>query len=376
MAYARVAVVFALLLHATCLSPSLGVLHIRPLSEAPSARYQLKKAKAPGKSASTRYERLASIKRSRLPYAPATLSARRARHAWWTCRLPSPPPLPLFRPLPSPSAPLSPPPAVCPSDIVCPSGASCAVGSVGFPFCKCPVGQAIINGACGPAASWSTVGTNVVLYTRASFANDPGVAPAVLRAPPPNTSACVNIPFAFQGGHVGSLRIMWNVDDGAPDHLVCGKVVFWAYGDCVGSSQVVEIPGKWMAAKPDNFKYATTSYKKTFNVLGTGGSISCLAATLPPVSNLCDTPSCPGTSLPLSHLRPPSLSPSVQPPILIMNPPTITLFPSACGPCEVTLMFLSFTSPTRLFSLRSPSHHSPSHNSPPHAYLSYMFPHP
>ncbi|CAI7799290.1 unnamed protein product, partial [Closterium sp. NIES-54] len=194
------------------------------------------------------------------PYAPATLSARRARHAWWTCRLPSPPPLPLFRPLPSPSAPLSPPPAVCPGDIVCPSGASCVVGSVGFPFCKCPVGQAIINGACGPAASWSTVGTNVVLYTRASFANDPGVAPAVLRASPPNTSACVNIPFAFQGGHVGSLRIMWNVDDGAPDHLVCGKVVFWAYGDCVGSSQVVEIPGKWTAAKPDNFKYATTSY--------------------------------------------------------------------------------------------------------------------
>ncbi|CAI7876939.1 unnamed protein product [Closterium sp. NIES-53] len=94
----------------------------------------------------------------------------------------------------------------------------------------------------------------------ARFANDPGVAPAVLRASPPNTSACVNIPFAFQGGHVGSLRIMWNVDDGAPDHLVCGKVVFWAYGDCVGSSQVVEIPGKWTAAKPDNFKYATTSY--------------------------------------------------------------------------------------------------------------------
>ncbi|CAI5473706.1 unnamed protein product [Closterium sp. Yama58-4] len=109
--------------------------------------------------------------------------------------------------------------ASCPAGVVCPAGATCVVDGSGYPFCKCAAGQAIINGVCAPAASWATVGTNVVLYNRASYTNSPKtLAPAVLRGAAPNTSACVNLPAAFNGT-VGSFRIMWNVNDGVADHL-------------------------------------------------------------------------------------------------------------------------------------------------------------
>ncbi|CAI5467302.1 unnamed protein product [Closterium sp. Yama58-4] len=144
--------------------------------------------------------------------------------------------------------------------------------------------------------SWKTVGTSVVLYNAPSFANSPAtLAPAVLRAPAPNSSACTVVPKGFNGT-VGSLRIMWNVNDGASDHLVCGKVVFWDKNDCSGSSFVYEIPGKWTAAKADNFKYATTSVKKAAGVVAAGRSFSCLAAVKPPVTDLCATAACPPNS--------------------------------------------------------------------------------
>ncbi|CAI5503892.1 unnamed protein product [Closterium sp. Naga37s-1] len=162
-------------------------------------------------------------------------------------------------PLPSPS--LSAPPATCPAGVVCLTGAFCVVESGGFPFCKCLTEQAIVNGACLDAVRWKTVATSVVIYNAASFPNSPAtLAPAVLRAPAPNSSACTVVPKGFNGT-VGSLRIMWNVNDGAKDHLVCGKLVFWDRPDCSGSSSVFEIPGKWTAAKADKFNYATTSVK-------------------------------------------------------------------------------------------------------------------
>ncbi|CAI5523229.1 unnamed protein product [Closterium sp. Naga37s-1] len=110
--------------------------------------------------------------------------------------------------------------ASCPANVVCPTGATCAVDASGYPFCKCAAGQAIINGVCAPAASWAEVGTNVVLYNAGNYANSPTtLAPAVLRGAAPNTSACVNLSGAFNGS-VGSLRIMWNVNDGVANHLV------------------------------------------------------------------------------------------------------------------------------------------------------------
>ncbi|CAI5478196.1 unnamed protein product [Closterium sp. Yama58-4] len=191
-------------------------------------------------------------------------------------------------------------PATCPDGVVCPTGASCVVDSSGFPFCKCLDGQVIINGVCRASTlSWKSVTTSVVLYNAASFANSPAtLAPAVLRAPAPNSSACTVVPNGFNGT-VGSLRIMWNVNDGAAaDHLVCGKVVFWDRPDCSGSGVVFEIPGKWMAAKPTNYKYATTSVKTTGGVVATGRSFSCLTAVKPPgVPNLCSTTTCPPDSV-------------------------------------------------------------------------------
>ncbi|CAI5529671.1 unnamed protein product [Closterium sp. Naga37s-1] len=188
-------------------------------------------------------------------------------------------------------------PPACPAGVVCPTGAYCVVDSGGFPFCKCLSGQGIINnGACIGGMSWKTVATSVVLYNAASFANSPAtLAPAVLRAPAPNTSACRVVPKGFNGT-VGSLRIMWNVNDGASNHLVCGKLVFWDKKDCSGSSFVYEIPGKWTAAKADNFKYATTSVKKAAGVVATGRSFSCLAAVKPPETDLCSTAACPPSS--------------------------------------------------------------------------------
>ncbi|CAI5529681.1 unnamed protein product [Closterium sp. Naga37s-1] len=235
MAYSRTAAVVALLLHAACLSSPHRLVagHVWPSNEAASTRYELKRAKAP---------------------------------------------------------------AACPAGVVCPTGAFCVVDSGGFPFCKCLTGQGIVNGACLDAMSWKTVGTSVVLYNAASFANSPAtLAPAVLRAPAPNSSACTVVPKGFNGT-VGSLRIMWNVDDGAKDHLVCGKLVFWDKPDCSGSASVFEIPGKWTAAKADKFNYATTSVKKAAGVVATGRSFSCLAAVKPPVTDLCATAACPPNS--------------------------------------------------------------------------------
>ncbi|CAI5458578.1 unnamed protein product [Closterium sp. Yama58-4] len=187
-------------------------------------------------------------------------------------------------------------PATCPAGVVCPTGAYCVVDSGGLPFCKCLTGQGIVNGACMGGMSWKTVGTSVVLYNAPSFATSPAtLAPAVLRAPAPNSSACAVVPKGFNGT-VGSLRIMWNVNDGAGEHLVCGKVVFWDRNDCSGSSAVYEIPGKWTAASPTKFNYATTSVKKAVGVVATGRSFSCLAAVKPPVTDLCATAACPPNS--------------------------------------------------------------------------------
>ncbi|CAI5489143.1 unnamed protein product [Closterium sp. Naga37s-1] len=182
--------------------------------------------------------------------------------------------------------------ASCPAGVVCPTGATCVVDGSGYPFCKCAAGQAIINGVCAPAASWATVGTNVVLYNRASYTNYPKtLAPAVLRGAAPNSSACVNLPAAFNGT-VGSVRIMWNVNDGVADHLVCGKLFFWDKPNCCCSGSGYQIPGGWTAVNPNTYTYTTTSVKSTSGVIAVGRSISCQAAiatnTYP-----CATKNCP-----------------------------------------------------------------------------------
>ncbi|CAI5986082.1 unnamed protein product [Closterium sp. NIES-64] len=182
--------------------------------------------------------------------------------------------------------------ASCPAGVVCPAGASCVVDGSGFPFCKCAAGQAIINGVCAPAASWATVGTNVVLYNRASYTNFPKtLAPAVLRGAAPNTSACVNLPAAFNGS-VGSLRIMWNVNDGVANHLVCGKLFFWDKPNCCCSGSGYQIPGGWTTVDPNKFTYTTTSVKSASGIILKARSISCQAAiatnTYP-----CATKTCP-----------------------------------------------------------------------------------
>ncbi|CAI5489145.1 unnamed protein product [Closterium sp. Naga37s-1] len=181
--------------------------------------------------------------------------------------------------------------ASCPANVVCPTGATCAVDGSGYPYCKCAAGQAIINGVCAPAASWAEVGTNVVLYNRASYANSPkSLAPAVLRGAAPNTSACVNLPGSFNGT-IGSLRIMWNVNDGVADHLVCGKLFFWDQPNCCCSGSGYEIPGTWTAANPNTFTYATFSASSTSGIIATARSISCQSAiatnTYPCASKTC-----------------------------------------------------------------------------------------
>ncbi|CAI5517052.1 unnamed protein product, partial [Closterium sp. Naga37s-1] len=187
-------------------------------------------------------------------------------------------------------------PATCPNGVACPEGASCAVDGLGFPFCKCAAGQAIINGVCATAASWTAVGTSVALYKHAKCkVNASDVEPlAVLRAPPPNTSTCVTVPSGFNGTLLGCLRILWNVNDGAPDHLVCGKVVFWDQPDCTGLSTTVEIAGGWTKTNPSKFNTATEiQMSKRFVKTQ---SLSCLAAVMPPFAGLCATASCPTNS--------------------------------------------------------------------------------
>ncbi|CAI7811927.1 unnamed protein product, partial [Closterium sp. NIES-53] len=182
--------------------------------------------------------------------------------------------------------------ASCPAGVVCPAGATCVVDGSGYPFCKCAAGQAIINGVCAPAASWAEVGTNVVLYNRANYANSPTtLAPAVLRGAAPNSSACVNLSGAFNGS-VGSLRIMWNVNDGVANHLVCGKLFFWDKPNCCCSGSGYQIPGGWTAVDPNKFTYTTTSVKSTSGIILTARSISCQAAI---ATNMypCATKTCP-----------------------------------------------------------------------------------
>ncbi|CAI5473705.1 unnamed protein product [Closterium sp. Yama58-4] len=185
--------------------------------------------------------------------------------------------------------------ASCPAGVVCPAGASCVVDGSGYPFCKCAAGQAIINGVCAPTASWAEVGTNVVIYNKGNYVNAPStLAPAVLRGAAPNTSACVNLPAAFNGT-VGSFRIMWNVNDGVADHLVCGKLFFWDKPNCCCSGSGYQIPGGWTAVNPNTYTYSTTSIKSTSGIIATGRSISCQAAiatnTYP-----CATKTCPANA--------------------------------------------------------------------------------
>ncbi|CAI5529083.1 unnamed protein product, partial [Closterium sp. Naga37s-1] len=187
-------------------------------------------------------------------------------------------------------------PVNCPDGVVCPMGAYCRLDRNDFPFCTCPFGHALNNGYCNRYYRWRTVGTSVVLYNAPSFANSPAtLPPAVLRDPPPNSSACTLVPKGFSGT-VGSLRILWNVDDGIRDQPVCGKVLFWDKSNCSGSASVYVIPGKWTTAKFNKLDYATTSVKKTAGVDAKARSFSCLMAVKPNVTNLCDIASCPPDS--------------------------------------------------------------------------------
>ncbi|CAI5986081.1 unnamed protein product [Closterium sp. NIES-64] len=182
--------------------------------------------------------------------------------------------------------------ASCPAGVVCPTGATCAVDGSGYPFCKCAAGQAIINGVCAPAASWAEVGTNVVIYNKAKYANTPtSLAPAVLRGAAPNSSACVNLPAAFNGT-IGSVRIMWNVNDGVADHLVCGKLFFWDKPNCCCSGSGYQIPGGWTTVDPNKFTYTTTSVSATSGIIATARSISCQAAIATPTYP-CAVTTCP-----------------------------------------------------------------------------------
>ncbi|CAI5517054.1 unnamed protein product [Closterium sp. Naga37s-1] len=199
MAYSRTVVVLALLLHAACLSSPHRLVagYSWPLSEAASSRREMAKA-----------------------------------------------------------------PVECPAGVVCPDGAYCVLDRDDFPYCTCPFGHTL-NGMpyCDRYYRWKTVGTSVVLYNAPSFANSPAtLPPALLRGPAPNSSACTVLPKGFSGT-VGSLRILWNVDDGIRDQVLCGKVLFWDKSDSSGSSFVYEIPSKWTAAKFNKFTYATTSVK-------------------------------------------------------------------------------------------------------------------
>ncbi|CAI7730413.1 unnamed protein product [Closterium sp. NIES-54] len=299
MASSWTVVVLALLLHAACLSSPHRLVagYSSPLSEAASTRREM--AKAPGECptvASASSHRLASHRRIVSSQATLGRSVKQAppaarwpppsllvssphsrprdysrhchyhycRHCCCHCIHPCPPsPVPLPPPpfpLPSP-VPLPPPPVNCPDDVVCPMGSYCRLDRNDFPFCTCPFGHALNNGYCNRYYRWRTVGTSVVLYNAPSFANSPAtLPPAVLRDPPPNSSACTLVPKGFSGT-VGSLRILWNVDDGIRDQLVCGKVLFWDKSSCSGSASVYVIPGKWTTAKFNKLDYATTSVK-------------------------------------------------------------------------------------------------------------------
>ncbi|CAI5489144.1 unnamed protein product [Closterium sp. Naga37s-1] len=218
--------------------------------------------------ASPRLAAAGSSSRRELQTLPTRLSCSGSRHS--NIEICSAPPRPCS-PSPLPVLPAT----SCPAGVVCPAGATCVVDGNGYPFCKCAAGQAIINGVCAPAASWAEVGTNVVLYNQPNYANSPTtLAPAVLRGAAPNSSACVNLPAAFNGT-IKSVRIMWNVNDGVADHLVCGKLFFWDKPNCCCSGSGYQIPGG-----------------NASGIIAVGRSISCQAAiatnTFP-----CATKNCP-----------------------------------------------------------------------------------
>ncbi|CAI5988992.1 unnamed protein product [Closterium sp. NIES-65] len=119
--------------------------------------------------------------------------------------------------------------------VQCPSTSRCRATKDDIPFCACPDCSSLVNGTCTQAAP-ATVTTSLVVYNAPNFTNSPAsLAPAVLRSPTPG-AGCVNIPAAFAGA-VGSIKILWDVPDGAAGgRQVCGLMWFNNDTDCSGWS--------------------------------------------------------------------------------------------------------------------------------------------
>ncbi|CAI5514135.1 unnamed protein product, partial [Closterium sp. Naga37s-1] len=87
----------------------------------------------------------------------------------------------------------------CPRGIVFPAGASCVTDPWSSPFCKCPAGQAIINGECAHAKNWTAVGTSVAVYksanrkVNASDVEAPGCGARRHRTLRPATTTSINV---------------------------------------------------------------------------------------------------------------------------------------------------------------------------------------
>ncbi|CAI7885670.1 unnamed protein product [Closterium sp. NIES-53] len=126
--------------------------------------------------------------------------------------------------------------------IECPSTSRCTATSNDIPFCACPTSYSLVNSTCIQAAP-TTVTTSLVLYNSPNFTNTPAsLAPVVLRAPTPS-AGCVNVPAPFAGA-VGSIKVLWDVPDGAVgERQTCGLMWFNNDTDCSGWSS-----GKYKAA--------------------------------------------------------------------------------------------------------------------------------
>eukprot|EP00897_Mesotaenium_endlicherianum_P005290 jgi/Mesen1/478/ME000101S10697 len=90
----------------------------------------------------------------------------------------------------------------------------------------------------------------------------------------PLANKCINIPKANWA--INSLLVIWNKNDGIPDHVGCGNFTLWDEADCYGDGSYWELPSRWNPKKFDYPNLSFTDFKSEDADLATQTrSISC-----------------------------------------------------------------------------------------------------
>eukprot|EP00897_Mesotaenium_endlicherianum_P000059 jgi/Mesen1/10053/ME000073S09332 len=105
------------------------------------------------------------------------------------------------------------------------------------------------------------VGSYVSIYTQNGYKGTENT----MEAPVPGVG-CFTLPSTNRP--LNSLKIRWNVNDGKPNHVGCGRFIMWDQVNCYGNGLYWEIPGGWKNFNSTKYDYPESWFTNVGQVAG------------------------------------------------------------------------------------------------------------